>query len=193
MARVVILKGALRGSRMGGGSYKNYLVNTRRTGGPSGNCYGRGSRNPIVEIARLTARTGSPQRRETTLGTDRGQKQKNRTQQAAAGEPTHPQPVSDREVSIKKQNPQGLIPTGRMTYISSSYPCPSPTLAEAAEKATADHFLSNDPGGRSACLTAIGRVVVAGLTSFWCKSFATRREDKPHLCNNLFLANCRLR
>lgn len=38
LVRVVILKMALRGSRTDGGGYKTSLVNTRRTGGPSGNC-----------------------------------------------------------------------------------------------------------------------------------------------------------
>lgn len=42
-------------------------------------------------------------------------------------------------------------------------------------------------------LAAAGRMPVAGLTSFCCKSFATRQEDKPHLRNNLFLATCRMR
>lgn len=81
------------------------LVNIRRTDGPSGNC--------VVVVIQIRC----PKRhvsREYRISQDQGKestaRKKQKAEQAVAREPAHPQSVSDRELSIKKQ-PTGPHPS----------------------------------------------------------------------------------
>lgn len=100
--------------------------------------------------------------------------------------------------SASRSNPNGLTPTGQMTYNASSYPCLSSACAKASEKQLSCRSGPVERSLWAKCISGghlgpLEGCPVAGLTSFWCKSFATGQEDKPHLSNNLFLATCRLR
>lgn len=81
------------------------LVNTRRTDGPSGNCV-----VVVIQIRCPKRHVSREYRISQGQGKESTARKKQKPEQAVAREPAHPQSVSDRELSIKKQ-PTGPHPS----------------------------------------------------------------------------------
>lgn len=151
LVRVVILSMILREPRADAESSGPYSVKTQRTGGPS-----RKRSVRVVEIRLAKLHVSREYRIPPEQAINSEDRSKEQSKQQLESRPIRKLfPIGN---SASRSNPQGLVPTGRMTYFSSSYPCPSsscPACAKVAGKGCrVDHYLSNDPGGRGACLAA---------------------------------------
>lgn len=152
LVRVVILKVAFRKPQTGGGSSGPYSGQDTTNRWPKRKLYGQDSENTISKALYVSREYRiSPAQGINSKGTEQ------RAEQAAPGEPTHPRAVSDRELSIKKQ-PTGPHPGRPDDVLLEQLPLSKLELCclrrGCRKSCGADHDLSNDPGGRGACVAA---------------------------------------